>query len=120
MTIDIPTPNQLREVADQIGLTLSDDDVISFRSLMEGSIGALNAVDAMPDELPSIKYPRDGGTWPTAEENPLNGWYVRTSIKGASDGKLKGKKVAELKELCKAAGKSVDGKKADLIARILE
>lgn len=33
---------------------------------------------------------------------------------------LKGKKVAELKELCKAAGKSVDGKKADLIARILK
>ena len=70
MTIDIPSPNELREVADQIGLTLSDDDVTSFRSLMEGSIGALNTVDAMPDELPAIKYPRDGVTWPNAEENP--------------------------------------------------
>jgi amidase len=103
MTIDIPTPNQLREIADQIGLTLSDDDVTSFRSLMEGSIGALNTVDAMPDELPAIKYPRDGVTWPNAEENPLNGWYVRTSIKGASDGKLKGKKVA-LKDNIMLAG----------------
>jgi len=94
MTIDVPTPEELLQVADQIGLSLSDDDVESFRTLMEGSIGALNDVDAMPDELPPVRYPRDGGTRPTAAENPLNGWYIKTSIKGAPDGKLKGKTVA--------------------------
>ena len=103
MTIDVPTPEQLKEVARQIGLDLSDTDLASFRSLMAGSIDALNDVDAMDDELPPVRYPRDGGTKPAAADNPLNAWYVQTAVKGAPDGKLKGKTVA-LKDNIMLAG----------------
>jgi len=94
MTIELPTHQQLKEVANQIGLDLSDEDVDAFRGLMGPSIDALNLVDDMPDELPPVKYPRDTGYHPPPDENPLNGWYVKTSIKGATDGKLKGRTVA--------------------------
>ncbi len=94
MTVELPTLAQVEKIAEQIGLDLKDGDVEAFQGLMEGSIGALNDVEAMPDELPPVRYPRDAGYRPGADENPLNGWYVKTSVKGADDGKLKGRTVA--------------------------
>ncbi|MFP6837921.1 MAG: amidase [Pseudomonadales bacterium] len=94
MPIETPTPEELRAVADGLNLDLSDQDVEAFRGLMGASIAALNQVDAMPDELPPVKYPREPATRPAPEDNPLNAWYYRTSIKGASGGKLEGKTVA--------------------------
>ena len=103
MPVATPTHEELRAVAAQLDLSLSDEDVETFRGLMEGSIAALNQVDAMPDELPAVKYPRNPGTRPAAEDNPLNAWYYRTSIKGAAHGKLEGKTVA-LKDNIMLAG----------------
>ena len=42
MTVVLPTPDQLRSVAAQCGLSLTDDDVASFSGLMQGSIEAYN------------------------------------------------------------------------------
>jgi len=99
----LPTSDQLRAVAAQCGLALGDDDVASFRGLMQGSIDAYNAVAAMPDEVPVVAYPRTPGYRPSPEENPRNAWYRKTSIKGAAQGKLKGKRVA-LKDNIMLAG----------------
>ena len=55
MAVSLPTPDQLLAVADQCGLALSDEDVTSFRALMQGSVDAYNVVAAMPDEVPVIK-----------------------------------------------------------------
>ena len=52
MSVALPTPDQLRAVADQCGLSLTDEDVASFRGLMQGSVDAYNTVGAMPDEVP--------------------------------------------------------------------
>ena len=54
MTVALPTPAQLRSVAEQCGLALTDEDVASFRGLMQGSIEAYNLVGAMPDEVPEV------------------------------------------------------------------
>ncbi len=94
MRVSLPTPEQLREVAEQVGLSLTDADITSFIGLMKSSIDGYNVVDALPDNLPEVKYPRTPGHRPAPEENPLNAWYVRTSIKGAPEGKLAGKTVA--------------------------
>ena len=64
MTVMLPTPDQLRAVAGQCGLSLTAEDIASFRGLMQGSIEAYNAVDAMPDEVPVVKYPRTPGYRP--------------------------------------------------------
>ena len=92
--VHLPSPAQLREVAKQCGLSLSDDDLTSFRSLMVGSIAAYNAVDALPDEIPEVKYPRTPGYQPEPAENKHNAWHRKTAISGAATGKLKGKKIA--------------------------
>jgi len=94
---------QLRSVAAQCGLALSDEDVTSFRGLMQASVDAYNLVAAMPDEVPVVKYPRTPGYRPGPEENPRNAWYRKATVKGASSGKLKGKTVA-LKDNIMLAG----------------
>ena len=94
MAVRLPTPTQTRDVARQCGLSLTDGDVESFRGLFGAYVAAYNLVDAMPDEVPAVKYPRTPGYRPGPEENRHNAWYRRTSIKGASGGKLAGKRIA--------------------------
>jgi amidase len=94
MAVIQPTPAQLREAAEEAGLALTDADVQSFLGLIKGNVDAYNLVDSLPDCLPQVKYPRTPGRFPGADENRHNAWYVKTSIKGAASGPLKGKKVA--------------------------
>jgi amidase len=103
MAVQVPTPEQLRDLATEIGLNLTHDDIQSFLALMRPSIDAYNVVDAMPDELPRVKYPRTPGYQPQGEENRYNAWYYKTSVQGASRGKLRGKTIV-LKDNVMLAG----------------
>jgi amidase len=103
MAVQVPTPDQLREVAGQMRLSLTDADIASFIALMRPSVAAYNLVDAMPDNLPAVRYPRTRGRRPAAEENKHNAWYVRTTVAGAPSGKLHGKTVV-LKDNIMLAG----------------
>jgi amidase len=94
MSVPYPSPDQIKAAATEVGLSLTDADVESYGGLMKGMVDAYNVVDHMPDYLPTVKYPRTPGYFPSAEENPRNAWYVKTSIQGAPSGPLKGKKVA--------------------------
>jgi amidase len=103
MAVTLPTPDQLKEIADAVGLALTESDIASFLALMKPSIDGYNVVDALPDNLPPVKYPRTPGVRPQPGENTHNAWYVKTRVAGASDGKLKGKTVV-LKDNVMLAG----------------
>ena len=83
-----PTTDEVEEIARGLKLELNKDELETFRGLMRASIDACNDVDAMEDDLPPVKYPREGGYRPDSEENPLNGWYWRTKVTGAPGGPL--------------------------------
>jgi len=103
MAVQVPTPEQIIDLADDIGLDLTADDVRSYIELLRPNVAAYNIVDAMPDNLPQVKYPRTPGYRPGPDENPYNAWYVKTEVKGAARGKLKGKTVV-LKDNVMLAG----------------
>lgn len=103
MPVSVPTADQVLELADEMGLDLTDADVESYIGIFEGQINDYNIVDAMPDNLPEVKYPRTPGYQPRGEENIYNAWYVKTEVKGASEGKLKGRRVV-LKDNIMLAG----------------
>src|SRR5271165_2650354 len=103
MAVQVPTPDQLGMIAEEMGLSLTDADVASFIGLMRPSVAAYNVIDAMPDNLPLVKYPRTPGHRPLPEDNRHNAWYVKTTVEGAPGGKLKGKKVV-LKDNVMLAG----------------
>ena len=64
MAVQLPTKAQILEIAAEVGLDLSEEDVSSFQGLFQGSVDAYNAVDEMPDNLPEVKYPRTPGYKP--------------------------------------------------------
>lgn len=103
MPVSVPTPEQLKDIARQMGLSLTESDIASFLTLMQPSVDAYNIVDRLPDHLPQVKYPRTPGYRPSSEENTHNAWYYKTRIEGASQGKLKGKTVV-LKDNVMLAG----------------
>ena len=45
MAVQLPTPSQLLDIADEVGLDLTDADVTSFIELMRPSVSAYNVVD---------------------------------------------------------------------------
>lgn len=103
MTVSTPTSAQLADIAKDLGMNLTEDDLTSFQGLMAGYVEAYQMVDAMPDYVPEVTYPRTVGTRPAPEDNPLNAWYYKSEVKGAEGGKLAGKTVA-LKDNVMLAG----------------
>lgn len=69
MTVKRPSLEQLRSVAEDLGMHMSDEDLKSYDALLQGNFAAYDAVDAMPDYLPAVKYPRTPGYRPEGEEN---------------------------------------------------
>jgi amidase len=103
MAVPSLTPAQLLAAADKVGLSLTDEDVSSYLELLAPYMAAYNLVDQMPDNLPVVRYPRTPGYFPEASANTHGAWYVRTSVKGAPEGKLAGKRIA-LKDNIMLAG----------------
>jgi len=103
MPVTAPTPDQLKQIASEMGLSLTDGDVESFIELMKPSVEGYNVVDQLPDNLPPVKYPRNPGYRPSPDENKHNAWYYKSRVEGAKNGKLKGKTVV-LKDNIMLAG----------------
>ena len=83
-----PSVADLRQAAQKLGMNPSDDYLAITQDIVAPLVAAYAALDAIPDEKPAVKYPRDGGRRPSPDENKLGAWYVKTSIKGKPGGKL--------------------------------
>jgi amidase len=94
MAIKLPTVDDLARIARDLRLGLSASDVESFRQLLQPSLLAYVRLDELEEPAPVIKYPRDRGQPPAAEQNQLNAWYWRCAIRGNPEGPLKGKTFA--------------------------
>ncbi len=125
-----PTIEQLREIAHSYGMHLSDADLESFRGLMSATFESYRRIDQLSEPALPVRYARTGGSRPTAEENPLNAWYQRCSIKGAASGPLAGKRLAIKDNVCVAGVPMMNGSSvlegyvpeidATLVTRILD
>jgi amidase len=130
MTVKRPTADQLRAIAADLGMSMSDADLASYFGIMQANFAAYDVVAAMPDYLPMVKYPRAPGYKPEGEENKYNAWYVKTRINGASAGKLAGKTVVLKDNVCLAGVPMMNGAStlegytpdidATIVTRILE
>lgn len=125
-----PTIEQVREIAKTYGLHLDDTDCASFIGLMDGTLDSYRRLDQLVEPALPVRYPRSGSYRPSAEENPLNAWYQRCSIKGAPNGLLAGKRIAIKDNVCVAGVPMMNGSSvlegyvpefdATIVTRILE
>ena len=109
MTAQRPTHAQLAEIVAELGMHMSDARIQEFLDVMQGTLDAYDVVDAMPDYLPPVLYPRTAGHRPSPEENPLNAWYVKTEVRGAPRGPLHGRTVALKDNVCLAGVPMMNG-----------
>lgn len=103
MTVRRPTHTQMRTMADRFGMSLTDDELRQFSEVMELYVGSYDRINASPDNLPEVRYPRSPGYRPPRSENLLNAWYYKTEVRGAPDGPLRGKRIV-LKDTVALAG----------------
>ncbi len=109
MTVRRPSFEQMRAIVTDLGMTMGDDELREYMSLMEDTFKAYDAVDAMPDELPQVKYARTPGRRPDSSENPLNAWYYKCDVRGAASGPLEGKRIVLKDNICLAGVPMMNG-----------
>ena len=93
MAIERPSNDELESILQNHSLKMDSEERAIFNSLIDSTLNAYDVVDALPDHLPEVKYPRDKGSMVSNIDNPYNAWYWKTDIKGSSDGPLAGKSV---------------------------
>ncbi|NDW05538.1 amidase [Jiella pacifica] len=103
MPITRPNAARIKEMAEDFGMTFSDEEAAEYLPLMQANFDAYDLVDSLPDYTAPVKYPRVPGYRPEGDENRYNAWAYKSEVKGAADGKLAGKTVA-LKDNVALAG----------------
>ena len=66
-TFEKPSVADLRHAADQLGMNPSMMYLNTVQDIVAPLCAAYAALDAVPDEKPAVKYPRDGGRRPSAD-----------------------------------------------------
>jgi amidase len=130
MPVRSPSLDRLSEIALEYGFDMNDADLESFRGLMAGMLASYARLDQLAEPIPSVRYPRGPGHRARPDENLLNAWYWRCSIRGAASGPLAGKRVAIKDNVCVAGVPMMNGAAvlesyvpeadATIVTRILE
>ena len=104
MSIRRPTSQDLRRIAEANHFEITDAEMEAFEAMIPGLFDSYDALEQMPEQRPALRYPsRDAGSRPTREEDPFNAILRRCTIRGATGGKLSGKRIG-LKNNISVAG----------------
>jgi amidase len=103
MSFRMPSTEQVRRLGDSLGIDVTDSYADSVIDFIKPFADGYRLIASLADDVPEIKYPRSGYYRPEGEENKHGAWIVKAQIKGASNGKLAGKKVA-IKDTYSLAG----------------
>ena len=127
---ELPTIDQIRDMAEDFGIEMPEEDAGAYRNLMKGPMASYRVLEEVPEWRPEQKYPRNAGYRPCAEEIPYNGWYWRCNIEGSKSGILKGYDVGIKDPICVAGIPLMNGTRmlegfipdidATLVTRILD
>jgi amidase len=103
VVIEIPGIDQLKAIAEGYGLELKPHEFDSMLEQWGAFKESWQALADGPDVLPPVAYPkREPGHRPSRAEDPLNAVLWRCAIKGASSGKLAGKRIGLKDNVCVA------------------
>jgi amidase len=104
-----PTIEQLQKIVTALHMSMSEREVGEYLDVLEGTMQAYDRIAQLPDYLPEVRYPRTPGTRPSAAENPLGAWAVKSEVKGAPYGPLAGKRIVLKDNICLAGVPMMNG-----------
>jgi amidase len=127
VAIAVPDAEGLAKLNERYAFGLSDAEIAEFVPIVAGTLRASERVEELYNAVAPTPPQRD---WTAPTENHLGGWYVKTSISGATEGLLAGKTVA-VKDNISVAGipmmngsRTVEGfvpsRDATVVTRLLE
>jgi amidase len=90
-------------------MSMSEREIGEYLDVMEGTLQAYDRLTQLPDYLPPVRYPRTPGYRPSAAENPMNAWAVKSEVRGAQYGPLAGKRVVLKDNVCLAGVPMMNG-----------
>lgn len=102
-TVRTPTIEEVLDIADAFGMSISVEEAESYQGMMASTIESYHRIDDLVEPKLPVKYPRTPGQRPTPEENPYNAWYWKSKVKGKARGPLAGKNIV-LKDNISLAG----------------
>ena len=103
MSLRLPSDEDLRDLAKANHFNLNDEELAAFRQLTPIFFQHYEQLYRMPEPRQPVKYPaRDTGYMPSREEDPYNAILYRCDLKGASSGKLSGKRIGLKNNVCVA------------------
>ncbi len=103
MALRLPTGDDLQRLAQANYFELNEEELAAFQDLIPGMFQAYEQLEQMTEPREPLKYrDRDLGTRPTPEEDPYNAILWRCRIRGASSGKLAGKRFGLKNNICVA------------------
>jgi amidase len=98
-----PEIDDLRPIADELGLKLSNEDLGSYAALLGGLWPSLDELTAVHErEVGRPAMPERSWQRPSHAENPYGAWQCLTSIRSGSEGRLAGLRVAIKDNVCVA------------------
>lgn len=114
MPIQEPSAQQIADIADSFGISLTAEDAKSFAGILKGMKGSYDRLDELVEPKLPVKYPRTTGGRPSPQENPYNAWAWKSKIEGSGNGVLAGKTVGIKDNICVAGLPMMNG------SRVLE
>ena len=104
MVYRVPTEEDLIRLADANYFELSHEELEGFQAVIPGLFASYEQLERMPEPREPLKYSdRDAGYRPAQEDDPFNAIVRLCRLKGASSGRLSGKKIG-LKNNISVAG----------------
>jgi len=108
-TVKRPTLEQMQQIVGSLHMSMSSREVADYLEILEGTFQAYDRLTQLPDNLPPVRYPRTPGVKPSAADNPLNAWAVKSEVRGAAHGPLSGKRVVLKDNICLAGVPMMNG-----------
>ena len=103
MTIRRPTSQDLQRLAEANHFDITDSEMAAFEAMIPGLFESYDILEQVPESRTPLRYPsRDAGTRPNPEEDPYNAILRRCTLRGATGGKLSGKRIGLKNNICVA------------------
>jgi amidase len=91
------TLQKIQAVTTSLGLKIPPSDLDDWHALLASNQDSIDVVESLPDYLPHVdldRFPRKDVHRPEGKDNEGNAWAWKVRIDGASEGPLKGMRMA--------------------------
>ena len=103
MNVRRPTSQDLHRIAEANHFDITDEEMNAFQAMIPGLFESYDILAQLPEQRPPLKYPsRDAGSRPSPQQDPYNAVLRRCTLRGATGGKLAGKRIGLKNNICVA------------------